>query len=122
MRKQAPQRIRPNRLVAALAAAFPAWALAQSPAAAPPSPLAPPAAAASAPSAAGASAAAPAARTAPRITVTATRIEEAEDQVAATVTSRTAQEIGRSQARDLRTLLDSEPGIAVRQQPARMSA
>jgi hemoglobin/transferrin/lactoferrin receptor protein len=89
---------------------------------APPAPHALPAAAASAPSAARASAAAPAAGTAPRITVTATRIEVAEDQVAATVTSRTAQEIGRSQARDLRTLLDSEPGIAVRQQPARMSA
>lgn len=60
--------------------------------------------------------------TAPKVTVTATRIEAAEDEVPATVTSKTAQEVERSQARDLKTLLDSEPGISVRQQPARMSA
>lgn len=60
--------------------------------------------------------------TAPKVTVTATRIEAAEDEVAATVTSKTAQEIERSQARDLKSLLDSEPGVSVRLQPARMSA
>jgi hemoglobin/transferrin/lactoferrin receptor protein len=60
--------------------------------------------------------------TAPKVTVTATRVEAAEDEVPATVTSKTAQEVERSQARDLKTLLDSEPGISVRQQPARMSA
>lgn len=58
----------------------------------------------------------------PKVTVTATRIETAEDEVAATVTSKTAQEIERAQARDLKSLLDSEPGVAVRLQPARMSA
>lgn len=60
--------------------------------------------------------------TAPRITVSATRVEAAEEEVPATVTSKTAEEIERAQARDLKTLLDSEPGIAVRVQPARMSA
>lgn len=59
---------------------------------------------------------------APKVTATATRIESPEDEVAATVTSKTAQEIERSQARDLKSLLGSEPGIAVRLQPARMSA
>jgi len=59
---------------------------------------------------------------APKVTATATRIEAPEDEVPATVTSRTAQEIERAQARDLKSLLDSEPGIAVRLQPARMSA
>lgn len=59
---------------------------------------------------------------APKITVTATRIEASEDEVAATVSSKTAQEIERSQARDLKSLLDSEPGVSVRLQPARMSA
>lgn len=58
----------------------------------------------------------------PKLTVSATRIEAAEDEVAATVTSRSAKDVERSQARDLKTLLDSEPGISVRQQPARMSA
>lgn len=62
------------------------------------------------------------ATTAPKVTVTATRIESSEDEVAATVTSKTAQEIERAQARDLKSLLDSEPGVAVRLQPARMSA
>lgn len=60
--------------------------------------------------------------TAPRVTVTATRIETAEDEVAASVSSKTAQDIDRSQARDIKSLLDDEPGIAVRTQPARMSA
>lgn len=59
---------------------------------------------------------------APKVTVTATRIEANEDDVAATVTSKTAAEIERSGARDLKTLLDSEPGVSVRLQPARMSA
>ncbi len=59
---------------------------------------------------------------APKVTVTATRIEANEEDVPATVTSRTAQEIERSQARDLKSLLANEPGVAVRQQPARMSA
>lgn len=58
----------------------------------------------------------------PKVTVSSTRIEAPEDEVPATVTSRTAQEIERSQARDLKTLLDSEPGISVRLQPSRMSA
>lgn len=65
---------------------------------------------------------APAETAAPRITVTATRVEAAEDEVAATVSSKTAHDINRSQSRDLKTLLDDEPGIAVRAQPARMSA
>lgn len=60
--------------------------------------------------------------TLPKVTVSSTRIESPEDEVPATVTSKTAQEIERAQARDLKTLLDSEPGVAVRQQPARMSA
>lgn len=60
--------------------------------------------------------------TAPKVTVSATRIEAAEDEVPATVTSKTAKEIDRAQARDLKSLLDSEPGVSVRLQPARMSA
>ncbi|MFY9511725.1 MAG: TonB-dependent hemoglobin/transferrin/lactoferrin family receptor [Rubrivivax sp.] len=60
--------------------------------------------------------------TLPRLVVSATRIEVPEDEVPATVTSKTAQEVQRRQARDLKTLLDDEPGISVRQQPARMSA
>jgi hemoglobin/transferrin/lactoferrin receptor protein len=59
---------------------------------------------------------------APKVTATATRIETAEDEVAASVSSRTAEDIERAQARDLKSLLASEPGIAVRLQPARMSA
>ena len=59
---------------------------------------------------------------APRITVTATRVEANEDEVPATVTSKTAKDIERSQARDLKSLLEDEPGVAVRLQPARMSA
>jgi len=59
---------------------------------------------------------------APKITVSATRIESAEDTVPATVTSKTAQEIERALARDLKTLLEDEPGVSVRLQPARMSA
>ncbi|MBP6901428.1 MAG: TonB-dependent hemoglobin/transferrin/lactoferrin family receptor [Burkholderiaceae bacterium] len=60
--------------------------------------------------------------TLPRVVTSATRIETAEDQVAATITTRTAEEIERRGARDLKSLLDDEPGIAVRLQPARMSA
>lgn len=60
--------------------------------------------------------------TLPKVVVSSTRIETPEDELSATATSKTAQEIERAQARDLKTLLDSEPGIAVRQQPARMSA
>lgn len=59
---------------------------------------------------------------APKITVSATRVEAAEDEVAATVTSKTAQEIERALARDLKSLLADEAGVAVRLQPARMSA
>lgn len=58
----------------------------------------------------------------PKVVVSSTRIEAAEDEVSATVTAKTAQEIERAQARDLKSLLDNEPGIAVRLQPARMSA
>lgn len=58
----------------------------------------------------------------PKVVVSATRIEVSEDEVAATVTSKTAQEIERIQARDLKSLLASEAGISVRLQPARMSA
>lgn len=66
----------------------------------------------------------PAARGAllPKIVVSATRTEAAEDEVPATVSSKTPKDIERQQARDLKSLLDDEPGIAVRQQPARMSA
>ena len=58
----------------------------------------------------------------PRVVVSATRTESDEDSVAATVTSKTAEDIARKQARDLKSLLDDEPGVAVRLQPARMSA
>ncbi len=58
----------------------------------------------------------------PKIVVSATRTEAAEDEVPATVSSKTAKDIERQQARDLKSLLDDEPGITVRQQPARMSA
>ncbi len=58
----------------------------------------------------------------PKVVVSSTRIETPEDEVPATVTAKTAQEIERAQARDLKSLLDDEPGIAVRLQPARMSA
>lgn len=60
--------------------------------------------------------------TAPRVTTSATRVEAAEDEVAATVTSKTAQDVQRQQARDLKSLLADEPGVSVRLQPARMSA
>lgn len=60
--------------------------------------------------------------TLPRVVTSATRIETAEDEVAATITTRTAEEIERRGARDLKSLLDDEPGISVRLQPARMSA
>lgn len=59
---------------------------------------------------------------APRLTVSATRVETAEDEVAATVSSKTAQDIDRAQPRDLKSLLADEAGVAVRLQPARMSA
>lgn len=58
----------------------------------------------------------------PKIVVSATRTEANEDEVPATITSTTAADIDRQQARDLKSLLDDEPGIAVRKQPARMSA
>lgn len=58
----------------------------------------------------------------PRIVTTATRIDADADAVAASVSSREAQDIARSGATDLKGLLDDEPGIAVRRQPARMSA
>ncbi|MFT3663567.1 TonB-dependent hemoglobin/transferrin/lactoferrin family receptor [Piscinibacter sp.] len=58
----------------------------------------------------------------PKVTVSSTRIEAPEDEVPATVTSKTAQEIERGQARDLKSLLADEPGISVRFQPSRMSA
>ncbi len=58
----------------------------------------------------------------PRITISATRIESSEDAVPATVSSKTAQDIERAQARDLKSLLLDEPGVGVRLQPARMSA
>lgn len=67
-------------------------------------------------------AAAPPEATLPKITVSATRVEATEDEVAATVTSKTSQEIERAQARDLKSMLADEAGIAVRLQPARMSA
>lgn len=60
--------------------------------------------------------------TAPRVTTSATRVEAAEDEVPATVTSKTAQDVQRQQPRDLKQLLADEPGVAVRLQPARMSA
>ncbi|MBN8487333.1 MAG: TonB-dependent hemoglobin/transferrin/lactoferrin family receptor [Burkholderiales bacterium] len=58
----------------------------------------------------------------PKRTISATRLEAPEDEVAATVTSRDARDVERSQARDLKSLLGDEPGVAVRLQPARMSA
>jgi hemoglobin/transferrin/lactoferrin receptor protein len=58
----------------------------------------------------------------PRIVISATRIETAEDEVPATITSITDKDIERRQPRDLKSLLDDEPGISVRLQPARMSA
>lgn len=94
---KAPRHLHPSALTLALMTAWPLLATAQSTAS---TPMA----------------------MAPKVTVTATRIEAAEDEVAATVTSKTAQEIERSQARDLKSLLDSEPGVSVRQLPARMSA
>lgn len=65
---------------------------------------------------------APVAAVAPKVVISATRVETPEDEVPATVTSKTQQEIDRALARDLKTLLDDEPGISVRLQPARMSA
>lgn len=57
--------------------------------------------------------------TLPKVVASSTRIEAPEDDAPATVTAKTAQEIERAQARDLKSLLDSEPGIVVRLQPAR---
>ncbi len=57
-----------------------------------------------------------------RIVSTATRLDAEADAVPASVSSREAQEIGRSGATDLKSLLDDAPGIAVRRTPARMSA
>lgn len=58
----------------------------------------------------------------PKLTVTATRLETPEDQVAATVTTLSAQEIERKLATDLKNLLRDEAGVAVRYQPNRSSA
>jgi hemoglobin/transferrin/lactoferrin receptor protein len=58
----------------------------------------------------------------PRIVVSATRTEASEDEVPATISSKTGKDVDRQQARDLKSLLDDEPGVTVRAQPARMSA
>ncbi len=57
-----------------------------------------------------------------RITVTATRTEEAIDTVPATVTVITAEDIENELATDIKDLVRFEPGVSVRSSPARFGA
>lgn len=58
----------------------------------------------------------------PKQVISASRAESTDDAAAATITTKEAKDIERAQARDLKSLLDNEPGVSVRLQPARMSA
>ncbi|MBI1255615.1 MAG: TonB-dependent hemoglobin/transferrin/lactoferrin family receptor [Hyphomonas sp.] len=57
-----------------------------------------------------------------KVTVTATRIEEATDEVPATVTVLTDQDIENELVTDIKDLVRFEPGISVQTQPARFGA
>ncbi|WP_416462590.1 TonB-dependent hemoglobin/transferrin/lactoferrin family receptor [Rubrivivax gelatinosus] len=58
----------------------------------------------------------------PKVVVSATRVEANEDEVAATVSAVTAEEIDRRGANDIQDLLKQEAGVAVRALPNRSSA
>ncbi|MBZ8142343.1 TonB-dependent receptor [Rubrivivax gelatinosus] len=58
----------------------------------------------------------------PKVVVSATRIEANEDEVAATVSAVSAEEIDRRGANDIQDLLKQEAGVAVRSLPNRSSA
>ncbi|MCC9598413.1 MULTISPECIES: TonB-dependent hemoglobin/transferrin/lactoferrin family receptor [unclassified Rubrivivax] len=58
----------------------------------------------------------------PKVVVSATRVEANEDEVAATASAVTAEEIDRRGANDIQDLLKQEAGVAVRSLPNRSSA
>ncbi|MBK1613835.1 TonB-dependent receptor [Rubrivivax gelatinosus] len=58
----------------------------------------------------------------PKVVVSATRIEAAEDEVAATVSAVSAEEIDRRGATDIQDVLRQEAGVSVRSLPNRSSA